>query len=51
MGADKAYFHFSDKNGKLRNMILEVSTKNFILMGDFNYGHIDWSTGACESGA
>jgi len=20
-------------------------------MGDFNYGHIDWSIGACESGA
>ena len=32
-------------------MILEVSNKNFILMGDFNYGHIDWNMGSCESGA
>jgi len=40
-----------DNHSKLREMILEVSNKNFILMGDFNYGHIDWSIGACESGA
>ena len=32
-------------------MLLQVSNKNFILMGNFNYGHIDWSIGACESGA
>jgi len=30
---------------KLRDMLLEVSNKNFILMGDFNYGHIYWSIG------
>jgi len=40
-----------ENHSKLRDMLLEVSNKNFILMGDFNYGHIDWSIGACESGA
>jgi len=40
-----------DNRSQLRDMLLEVSNKNFILMGDFNYGHIDWSIGACETGA
>ena len=40
-----------DNHSNLRDMLLEVSNKNCILMGDFNYGHIDWSIGTCESGA
>jgi len=40
-----------DIHSKLRDMLLEVSNKNFILMGDFNYWHIDWIIGACETGA
>jgi len=32
-------------------MLSDVSSKNCILMGDFNYGHTDWSIGACKSGA
>jgi len=40
-----------ENHSKLRDMLLEVSNTNFILMGDFNYGHINWSIGACESGA
>jgi len=39
-----------DNHSTLRDMLLVVSNKNFILMGDFNYGQIDWSSGACESG-
>jgi len=40
-----------DNHSKLRDMLSDVSNKNFILMGDFNYGPIDWSSGACDSGA
>jgi len=40
-----------ENHTKLRDMLLDVSNKNFIPMGDFNYGHIDWSIGTCESGA
>jgi len=44
-------FFGKDNHSKLRDMTLELSSKNFILMKYFNYGHIDWSMGACESGA
>jgi len=40
-----------DNHSKLRDMLSDVSDMNFILMGDFNYRHIDWSIGACQSGA
>jgi len=39
----------SDNHSKLRYMLSDVS--NEIFMGDFNYGQIDWSSGACKSGA
>lgn len=36
--------HGSQVAGVLRDLLSEVHSKNLVLMGDFNYGNIDWNT-------
>ena len=36
---------------ELRKLITEISTKHFLLMGDFNFPEIDWSNHTCLSNA
>lgn len=38
-------------HSNLRELLAEVSSKNFMLMGDFNYSHIDWNKNVCEKEA
>jgi len=40
-----------DNNDKLLQMLREVSGKNVIVMGDFNYPEIDWLTQSVDSSA
>jgi len=40
-----------DNNDKLLQMIKEVSNKNVIIMGDFNYPEIDWISQTVDSSA
>ena len=37
-----------DLDGLLRRLIHEVSHRHLLLMGDFNYGDIDWSSPGAE---
>lgn len=38
-------------HGKMRDLILEVCDKNFVLFGDFNYRDIDWTSNCCTNTA
>ena len=35
----------------VRELVNEISSKNFVLFGDFNYRGIDWVTNSCNSSA
>ena len=36
---------------KIRNLVSEISNKNFVLFGDFNYRGIDWAVNCYDSNA
>ena len=33
----------------VRELVSEISNKNFVLFGDFNYREIDWASNGCDS--
>ena len=35
---------------EIRDLIKEVSNRDFVLMGDFNYKGIDWATNCEDNG-
>jgi len=35
--------------GQLKDLIQEVSSRDFIPMGDFNYKGIDWTNNCCDT--
>ena len=35
----------------VRNLVCEISNKNFVLFGDFNYRGIDWAVNCYDSNA
>jgi endonuclease/exonuclease/phosphatase family metal-dependent hydrolase len=41
----------SDLNALLHEMMVEIGVRHVLLMGDFNYGDIDWSSPDRESGS
>ena len=44
---ETVYGHIAHE--QLRDLIQEVSNRDFILMGDFNYKRIDWTNNSCDT--
>jgi len=36
-------------HASVRELVSEISNKNFVLFGDFNYRIIDWASNGCDS--
>ena len=36
-------------HASVRELVSEISNKNFVLFGDFNYRGIDWASNGCDS--